>query len=63
MKKEGEGNGEGEDDEDEEDRFDEAEVYERFDEERPPIYIPPEVHDDIDNDIDISPEELEEPQE
>ena len=55
-KKEGEGAGEGEDDEEE--KFDEAEVYERFDEEKPPIEIPPEVIDDIDNDIDITEEDL-----
>ena len=54
--KEGEGDAEGE--EEEEEKFDEAEVYERFDEEKPPIEIPPEVIDDIDNDIDIAEEDL-----
>ncbi|CAI2385810.1 unnamed protein product [Moneuplotes crassus] len=52
--------GEGEDDED--DKFDENEVYERFDEDREPIPIPPEVIDDIDNDIDITLEDIEEKQ-
>jgi len=50
--------GEDEGEEEEEEKFDEAEVYERFDEEKPPIEIPLEVIDDIDNDIDISEEEL-----
>ena len=70
-KKEAEGEGEKDDEkiegeghdaegeEEEEDRFDEAEVYERFDEEKNPIDIPPKVIDDIDNDIDITPEDLE----
>jgi hypothetical protein len=58
-----EGEGHDEEGEGEEDRFDEQEVYERFDEEKPPIEIPLEVIDDIDNDIDILPEELEQKEE
>lgn len=42
--------------------FNEAEFNEKFDEENPPIVIPEEVQDDIDNDYNI-PEPVEEEQE
>lgn len=53
---EGEGEGEKEGEQEEEEKlpeFDEKEFVEDFDEENPPIVVPPEVIDDIDNDWEV----------
>lgn len=49
---------EAEGEEKEEEKFDEAFHIAKFDEEKPEIPIPPEVIDDIDNDIELSEEDL-----
>lgn len=63
VKKEGEGEGEGDANEGEGEqqaveRFNEAEVLAKFDAEKEPIKIPPEVVMDVDNDVDLTEEEM-----
>lgn len=67
-KKDEEGEGEGDNNEEEgegaeEAQFDEAATLAKFDLEKPQIEIPPEVIDDIDNDIDLTEEDISPPQE
>lgn len=63
AKKEGEGEGDEDEKEDEVDqvevaKFDEAEHLAKFDAEKEPIKIPPEVQEDIDNDIELTEEDI-----
>ncbi|CAI2387904.1 unnamed protein product [Moneuplotes crassus] len=67
-----EGEGEGEDDEEDEEaegegkeekQFDEEATLAKFDKEKPPTEIPPPVVDDIDNDIELTEEDINPPQE
>lgn len=67
-KKDDEGEGEGDNNEEEgegaeEAHFDEAATLAKFDLEKPQIEIPPEVIDDIDNDIELTEEDINPPQE
>jgi hypothetical protein len=67
-KKEGEGEGEGDQQEAEgegaeEKQFDEVATLDKFDLDKPPIEIPAEVIDDIDNDLELSEEDINPPQE
>lgn len=68
-KKEGEGEQDEEEPEEaegegkEEEQFDEAAVLAKFDQEKEPIVIPPEVVDDIDNDIELTEDDMNPPQE
>lgn len=62
-KKEGEGEGDDEEKEDEAEpvevaKFDENEYLAKFDAEKEPIKIPPEVKEDIDNDIELTEEDI-----
>lgn len=62
-KKEGEGEGEGDDKEAEgegaeEEKFNEEEVLTKFDAEKEPVKIPDPVEDDIDNDIELTEEDM-----
>lgn len=63
TKKEGEGEGEGDGNEGEGEqvaveKFNEEEVLAKFDSEKEPIKIPPAVVMDIDNDVDLTEEEM-----